>query len=178
MLEQLNEDDILLYVDCGCVLQPKAAQRIKEYADMISKASGKSVLGMELPFKENEWTSSAIFDHFGITPEDERWKSNQILTGMHMYRKCKESLEFIEAWLDVAKNYPRLFTDENNEESKRRNPAFIENRHDQSVLSILLKSPPYKNTAQIIKEEIELADVYTPKQDPSVLPILASRKKE
>lgn len=178
MLEQLNEDDILLYVDCGCVLQPKGAERIKEYAEMISKASGKSVLGMELPFKESSWTSSAIFDHFGVTPEDERWNSNQILTGMHMYRKCKESLDFIDAWLDTAKNHPRLFTDDNNEESKRRIPGFRENRHDQSTFSILIKSPPHKNTAQIINEEIEVATEYLPKADPSSLPIIALRKRD
>lgn len=178
MLDKMKEDDILLYVDCGCTLQPKGAQRIKEYAEMISKASGKSILGMELPFKENIWTSSSIFDHFGITPEDERWTSNQILTGMHMYRKCKESLQFIEAWLDVAKKHPRLFTDDDNNESKRRHPPFMENRHDQSIFSILIKSPPHKANAHVITEEIELSSEYLPKADISILPIIASRKKE
>lgn len=178
MLNQLNEDDILLYVDCGCTLQPKGAPRIKEYAEMISKASGKSILGMELPFKENIWTSSAIFEHFGITPEDERWNSNQILTGTHMYRKCKESLDFIEAWLEIAKKHPRLFTDDNNNESKQRNPAFMENRHDQSIFSILLKTPPHKNTAHIINEEIERSADYLLKPDPSALPISALRKRD
>jgi hypothetical protein len=178
MLTQLNEDDILLYVDCGCTLQPKGAQRIKEYAEMISKASGKSILGMELPFKGSSWTSSAIFDHFGVTPEDERWNSNQILGGTHMYRKCKESLDFIDAWLDIAMNHPRLFTDDDNEESKRRIPGFRENRHDQSIFTILIKSPPHKGNAHIINEEIELSSEYLPKPDSSILPIIASRKKE
>ena len=178
MLQQLNQDDILLYVDCGCTLQPKGAQRIKEYAEMISKASGKSILGMELPFKESLWTSSAIFDHFGVTPEDERWNSNQILTGTHMYRKCKESLDFIDAWLDIAMNHPRLFTDDDNEESKRRFPGFMENRHDQSIFSILIKSPPHKGNAHVINEEIEFSSDYLPKPDTSILPIVASRKKE
>jgi hypothetical protein len=178
MLSKLNEDDILLYADAGCVLQPKGVPRLKEYFEMISKASGKSIIGMRLPFPEQKWTSSAIFEHFGLTPEDERWTTNQLLGGVSMYRKCKESLEFVSAWLKMAKEHPRLFTDENNEESKVKNPGFTQNRHDQSIFSILLKSPPYKDSAVIMDEEIELAAEYLPKADPSALPILASRKKD
>jgi hypothetical protein len=177
MLNKLNEDDILLYADAGCTLQPKGVPRLKEYVEMISKASGKSIIGMRLPFPERLWTSSAIFEHFGLTPEDERWTTNQLLGGVSMYRKCKESLEFVSAWLKKAMEHPRLFTDENNEESKVKNPGFTQNRHDQSVFSILLKSPPYKDSAVIINEEIEVGGEYLPKPDASALPIIASRKK-
>jgi len=173
MLTRLNEDDILLYADAGCSLQPVGLPRLKEYVEMISKSSGKSVLGMMLPHPEQKWTSSAIFEHFGLTPEDERWTSNQILATVSMYRKCKESLEFVNAWVKEAMEHPKLFTDENNQESKVKNPGFIENRHDQSIFSILIKSSPYKDCAVIINEEIETAGKNVTK-----FPIYAKRKRE
>jgi hypothetical protein len=173
MLTQLNENDILLYADAGCSLQPVAVSRLKEYVEMISTSSGKSVLAMRLPHPEQKWTSLAIFDHFGLTPEDDRRTSNQILATVSMYRKCKESLDFIDAWLEMAKKNPRLFTDDNNEETKRKNPEFMENRHDQSIFSLLIKSPPHKDYAVIFDEEIEIAG-----KNISKFPIFAARKKE
>jgi len=173
MLNQMKEDDILLYADAGCALQPVGLSRLKEYIDMISKASGKCILAMRLEFPENNWTSSAIFEHFGIQPEDERATSNQILATVSMYRKCKETMALVSAWLKVAMEHPELFTDKDNDESKKKRPAFTENRHDQSIFSVLLKSPPHSESTVIIDEEIEARD-----KNISKFPIFAGRSRD
>jgi hypothetical protein len=49
--------------------------------------------------------------------------------------------------------------------------------HSPRKNAILLKSPPYKDSAVIINEEIEVGGEYLPKPDASALPIIASRKK-
>lgn len=172
MLNQLKEDDILLYADAGCALQPVGLPRLKEYIDMISKASGKCILAMRLEYPENNWTSSAIFEHFGIQPEDERATSNQILATVSMYRKCKESMALVSAWLKVAMEYPELFTNKDHNESKKKRPEFSENRHDQSIFSVLLKSPPHSDNTVIIDEEIEARD-----KNVSKFPIFAGRSR-
>jgi len=175
MLSKLKEDDILLFVDAGCILQPAGLPRMKEYVDMISKDSGKCmlVMSLEIEFPENNWTSSAIFEHFGVPSENARATSAQVITGMSMYRKCKESMALVAAWLKTAMEHPELFTDKFNEESKVKRPAFTENRHDQSVFSILVKSPPHNDHVLIIHEEIEGRNKNLSKR-----PIIAARKKE
>lgn len=175
MLNQLKEDDILLYVDAGCVLQPAGVPRLKEYIDMISKGSGKSVLAMRLEFPEYQWTSANIFDHFDIQPQNERAKSTQILTGTSMYRKCNESMALVSAWLKMAMEHPELFTDKHNQEKQAKREGFIQNRHDQSIFSILVKSPPHNATVAVIDEEIEGRNKTIPVDK---IPILAARKKD
>jgi len=52
-------------------------------------------------------------------------------------RKCKGSMDLIDKWLDTMVNHFDLVNDS---PSKLPNhPAFIENRHDQSVFSLLCK---------------------------------------
>jgi len=175
MLNQLKEDDILVYADAGCDLNPAGVPRLNEYVKMISKDSGKCVLAMSLEkeFPENNWTTSAIFDHFGIPPENARAISAQVVTGASIYRKCKESMALVSAWLKTAMENPELFTDKFNEEAKVRRPAFTENRHNQSIFSVLVKSPPHSDHVLIIDEEIEGRN-----KNLSKLPISAARKKD
>jgi hypothetical protein len=86
-----------------------------------------------------------------------------------MYRKCKESTELVQKWLDVAKRRPDLFTDKYNEESKQRNPEFQDNRHDQSIFSMIVHTEPYSKTCKVIDEEVE--------GDYGSNPIIATRKR-
>jgi hypothetical protein len=134
-------------------------QRLKESIDMVGPSTGKSVFAMRLlGHPENVWTSQPIFDYFNVDKGDEAYSSVQIVTGVHIYRKCEQSVNMVKKWLDVAINRPDLFTDDHNAETKKVNPTFNENRHDQSIFSVILKTEPYKATAVIIDQEIEPGD--------------------
>jgi hypothetical protein len=189
MLSKLKENDILLYADAGCTLRPEGIARLKEYAEMISPTTKKSVLGMRLVnnntpygpdgFLEKKWTASPVFEYFKETLDGTIANSGQVLSGFVMCRKCPESLEVIGKWLEVAKTRPDLFTDRHNEESKKLNPDFKENRHDQSILSMVLQTAPYKDTCVIIGEEIE--DIFGTPTDERLKkdnPVYASRIKK
>ena len=165
MLSKLKENDILLYADAGCTLHQEGIPRLKEYAEMISPKSNKAVLAMRLldgttygpgGFLEKKWTSMRIFEYFKETLDGTIANSSQILSGFIMCRKCPESLKVIGKWLDVAKTRPDLFTDRHKEESKKLNPDFKDNRHDQSILSMIVQTAPYKDKCVIIDEEIEV----------------------
>lgn len=165
MLSKLNTDDILVYADAGCTLQPVGVPRLKEYAEMISPKSGKSILAMRLldgtkygpgGFLQKKWTSTPIFEYFNQAIDGEFANSSQILCGVVICRKCPESEKVIGRWLEVARSRPDLFTDRHNEESKKSNPAFIDNRHDQPIFSMIVQTPPYNEYCKIIDEEIEV----------------------
>jgi hypothetical protein len=180
MLSKISDNEYILYADAGCTLQKSGLPRLYEYIKMIASESGKSVLTMQLktgksvPNKlklhEKRWTSSAIFDYFNVPIDGEIGNSEQILSGFILCRKSTESVNIIQKWLDVAQTRPDLFTDQYNNESQQKYPEFHENRHDQSILSMTVKTEPYKKTVVIIPEEIE--DLTITKS-----PVIASRKK-
>ena len=179
MLQKLNDNDILLYVDSGCSLNKNGIPRLYEYTDMISPSSGYSVLAMRLktgktcPTKLTNkiWTSSKIFEYFGISLNSTIATSDQILSGVSMYRKCPESISLVREWLGIAESRPDLFSDKYHEESKKKNKEYRENRHDQSIFTIIVQQPQYNKTVKIIEEEIE-------KNTKVLAPVTATRHRE
>jgi hypothetical protein len=178
MLSKVSDNEYILYADAGCTLQKSGLPRLYEYIKMIAPESGKSVLTMNLisnksadyELHEKRWTSSAIFDYFNVPINSKIGNSEQILSGFILHRKCSESINMIQKWLDVAQTRADLFTDQYNNESKEKYPEFHENRHDQSIFSMIVKIKPYNNTVVIIPEEIEDATI-------TKSPVIASRKK-
>lgn len=187
MLSKLSEGDILIYADAGCTLQPTGVPRLKEYVEMISPKSTKSVLAMRLldgttygpgGFLLKKWSSTPVFEYFKEPLDGEIAKSNQILAGVIVCRKCEESEKVIGRWLEVAMTRPDLFTDKYNEDSKKSNPDFKDNRHDQPIWSMIVQLPPYNKYCAIIDEEIEV-DHGTPTTEKirKTSAIIATRRK-
>ena len=177
-LQTMNPDDILLYADAGCTLQTAGVPRLKEYAKMISPDTSKSVLVMRLRDQvAKKWITTEIFEHFGIKMDDPIVGLNQVLGGVNMFRKCPEAIQVVQRWLDTAMKRPDLFTDKYNEASKKTNPDFIENRHDQSILTPIVQTPPSVSACLIIDEEIEkTSQPVRPDEYFADKPIVASRK--
>jgi len=171
MLSKLNDNDYLLYADAGCVLNKNYTQGLKDYIKTISIESGKSIFAMVLKdLPEYHWTTTAVFDHFGIDKDSDIYKSNQVLATISIYRKSRDSMAFVKAWLDTAISNPELFTDDYNEETKRETPEFKEARHDQSIFSVLIKSEPHRQHTVFFDDEVD---------DPGVnRPIKAMRKRD
>ena len=167
-MKMLNNNDYLVYSDAGSRLNSSGVDRLKEYIEMIKPETGKSILAMELAgFKESVWTTSEIFNYFDV--EDNIKNSSQIIATVVIFRKSSESLNMIDKWLETAVKKPLIFTDHYNDEARRLNPEFRDNRHDQSIFSIILKQEPYKSNTVIIGDEV---DSQLPKN-----PILALRLK-
>jgi hypothetical protein len=179
-LEMMDDNDILLYADSGCTLQPAGLPRLKEYVNMISLDTGKSVLVMRLRDQvAKKWITTEILNYFGIQMDDPILDLNQIIGGINMFRKCPESIQVVQRWLDTAMKRPDLFTDIHNEASKKTNPDFIENRHDQSILTPIVQTPPSASVCVIIDEEIEKFTKPKPERPDEFFddkPILAARK--
>jgi hypothetical protein len=179
MLNKLNENDILVYADSGCTLQKSGSNRLNEYINMISSSTIYSVLAMQLKsgkhdsnsLKSKVWTSSPIFDYFNINLNSTIANNDSVLATTIILRKSPESLSVIRKWLDVAEQKPDLFTDKYNDDSKLKNPEFKENRHDQSIFSIIVQIEPYNKYVKVIEEEIEgKCDIK--------MPICATRKRQ
>lgn len=70
-------------------------------------------------------------------------ESKQIESGKLFVRKCQESVDFIQEWLDlcIENNYKFVNDDLDGE---KQVTGFLEHRHDQSILSALIKKRNWK----------------------------------
>ncbi|MBB5620656.1 hypothetical protein HDE69_001705 [Pedobacter cryoconitis] len=165
VLESLNEDDILIYCDAGCMINSNGKERFKEYIEML-RQSETGCISFELPHKEREYTKQEAFDYFG--PQEDVINSNQLMATVIMLRKCPHVTHLINKWYAVLCENPLLFTDDKNEADQHK--EFIDHRHDQSVFSILRKI--YQS--EIIPDETYFLDFIREGQP---YPIWAARLK-
>lgn len=145
ILEEMNNDDIIVYVDAGSQLNIEGLERLKEYLDIV-KESKYGSLAFELPYIEKNWTKSDIFVHFNVLKDKRITHSWQLMATAFILRKCEHTIKMVNDWYDVMSNY-ELINDSPSIEKNFRD--FIENRHDQSIFSIIRKI----NGTEIITDE-------------------------
>jgi hypothetical protein len=86
---------------------------------------------------EHAWTTEKIFTFFNVSHNnhDIRTSGQYIATAMIMQKR-----PHLRKWLDLIwqalKDDEWLFSDKYNEEAKRNDQDFRDNRHDQSVASV------------------------------------------
>jgi len=141
---KIKENDILLYMDAGSTLNKKGKKRFYEYINMLNN-SDTGILSIQMSgnkgpgslCKEKEWTIKQIFDYFNVSLDSELAYSGQLLGGIFMLKKNKNSNKYINKLKQVLQDNPLLFTDYYNRQ--KQHPEFKDNRHDQSISSILRK---------------------------------------
>ena len=149
-LDLMNDNDVLHYCDMGCHLRMTENKRFKEYINIL-ESNGKGILAFQykeilnlnlknltFPLREEfKFTKSDLFEYFKVIKNREVTHTPQFWAGNIFLKKNNFTDKFVQNWLDVFKNRFDLIDDT---ESKIENfPKFIENRHDQSVFSILCK---------------------------------------
>ncbi len=141
-LNSLPENAILLYLDVGCHFNPKGKKRLNNYFneilmdDLGVKAFPVSILHRERGV-ERRWTKGDIFDFFSCRDSMLVTHTAQIESGHIFIRKCHSSVKFIKEWYQAYEDHYSFATDSPSESNNF--PDFIENRHDQSIFSILFK---------------------------------------
>jgi len=165
VLETLDDDDILIYCDAGCMINDNGAERFNEYIELLME-SESGCIGFELPHREIEYTKREVFDHFGSA--EELILSNQLMATVIMLRKCPHATMLINKWYEALCENPLLFTDDKDDTAQYAD--FIDHRHDQSIFSILRKT--YQS--EIIPDETYFLDFIREGQP---YPIWATRLK-
>ena len=96
-----------------------------------------SVWMHKLNYKERLYTKR---DAFVLMNCDKPYyyNTNQFMAGIQIYKKTNFTVKFIQEWLNYCQD-ERIITDKKNVMGKKNYPGFIENRHDQTILSLLIK---------------------------------------
>lgn len=168
ILDRLDDGDFLIYADAGCSINPYGEKRFYEYLD-IATESPLGIMAFQEEGLESTWTKGDVFDYFNVYNKDDFKNHPQVATTTFIIRKCWKSVQFVNEWFYVCNNQYDLATDKPSEIPNY--PDFIENRHDQSVFSVM--SLLY-NMAVVPVTEIFSEDGYANMQQ---YPIWATRYK-
>lgn len=168
-LHEIEDGDILIYLDAGCTINMKGKERLLEYIHMIEHHNGIPLLSFQMGFIEKHWTTKEIFDYFNISLDDPIANSGQYLDGILIMKKTPSVIECIRRWKQVIYDNPLLFTDHYNKHQAR---YFKDNRHEQSIFSVLRKCD---NTV-IIPDETYFKPHWNSRKALSV-PFWATRKR-
>lgn len=132
-LEEINDNDILIYLDAGCVLNKEGNERFNEYIEILN-TSEEGIISFQLKHKEKNWTTEEIFRYFGAN--DQIKESGQLVGTIRIMKKNSNLMKMIALEDKALHMSPLMFTDHYN---KKQNPYFKDNRHDQSIFSVIRK---------------------------------------
>ena len=140
-LSTLNENDILLYVDGRSGLR-KTGQPIKWLNNFILE-NHFDIACWQMIHKEMSWTNGDIISAFDLDLNSKLIKTGQFASTFHAWRKNIRSLTFLNEWFNFLLDNQEICRDEDSKKSNHK--KFIENRHDQSVFSMMVKTKISKN---------------------------------
>ena len=146
-LNEIQYDDILIYIDAGFTININGKDRFFEYIELINN-SDYNILSFQLNENENVWTINEIFNLFNISDKDEIYSSKQLVGGLRFFKKTENSINLLNTLTEIIYNNSLLITDKYN--SKQNNNFFKDNRHDQSISSVFYKK---HNATIILKDE-------------------------
>jgi len=134
-LNKINENDILIFIDAGCTINKQGEKRFYEYIEMLN--DDNPIISFQLQHLEYKWTTKEIFEYFNVLDNDKITNSEQVMTATLIMKKNDKLLKLMKLWETTLQDNPLLFTDYYNKNQLDNN--FIENRHDQSIFSVIRK---------------------------------------
>ena len=165
-LERYPSIKILFYCDAGTHIQESGRDRLLEYIEILT-ASPYNILAFQFtqitPYIKNIfdgwvpettygytsenlfescWTKGDMFDAFCIKEDHPYAQSPQNGGGLFAVKNNVEIRSFLRKWIQDTENKPHLFNDDPSILPNFR--GFIENRHDQSYLSLSAKIMGYE----------------------------------
>lgn len=133
-LESIPENEVLLYVDSGCELNKNGLEKLQQYYQECVETEGV-FFTLDLP--EIQWTKMDTYRHI-IGDNDEYMMTRQIISGIFFLKNTSMMRDLVKNWMDICVEDGGKYLDDSRS-SLSNDSIFIENRHDQSILSLLLK---------------------------------------
>ena len=132
MTEKLNYGDYLIYADAG-ILYMNSSHLLFDFM----KKQKANMWAYKLTVLEKTYTKR---DAFILMDADTPYyyDTNQYMAGIQIYKKTKHTIKFIQEYLHYSQDQ-RIVTDDPNTLGKENYPGFKDNRHDQTVFSLLIK---------------------------------------
>jgi hypothetical protein len=164
-LKEIDEGDILIYLDAGCTIHRMADKRFYEYIRMLDT---KCMIAFQMHHVEKHYTTKEIFEYFNVLEREDITETGQHLGGIRIMKNNQETRSIMQLEYDTYKANKLLVTDHYN---STQEPYFVDNRHEQSVFSVITK---LNNNVMVLQDETDRSDRKIRKN----FPFFASRIKD
>jgi len=131
--EYINENDIILYLDCGCEINIYGKERFIEYLDLTNKYNN---LAFYMGCIEKQYTKMDLFKYMNTSIEN--MNNGQLTGNVIFFKKNNDNLKFLKELNDLYK-YNNYHLVDDSSSIELNDESFIEHRHDQSCYSLLIK---------------------------------------
>lgn len=137
-LNRISEGDLLVYTDAGTVLNINGKEKLCNYLKTVENSEYGRMCNDGYPLLlEKDWTKGDLFDYFNVRDDSMIYNTVQRGAGVFIIKKNIDNINFVARWLKVFEDNFSLIDD--TPSNSPNFDGFKENRHDQSVLSILSK---------------------------------------
>ena len=130
-METLNNDDILLYLDCGCELNINKKNILNTYFELVKN---EYIIGTKISI-EKYWNKMDLLLKLDMI-DDKYLDTPMHQAGLILFNVCDKTRDLVNKWYELSSDYHNI--DDSNSISKNLD-CFIEHRHDQSIFSLLTK---------------------------------------
>jgi hypothetical protein len=130
-IENMKNDDILLYLDCGCEIDIRKKNIISEYFEIVKRDH----IVCAFTFHEKEWTKMDLL--IELEAVDDRYLNTcQHQAGAILFLISDKTRILINKWYELSCDYHLI---DDSESINTNLDCFKEHRHDQSIFSLLTK---------------------------------------
>lgn len=150
ILKKIKDNDIIQYLDIGFHINKTISNRFFEYLDLLNQKETNILAFQYYPLKNNilndtqfplreefKYTKGDLFKYFNKLEDQSITHTAQFSAGNFFIKKSKITENFLLKWIEVFEKRFDLIDD--TPSTEKNFPGFIENRHDQSVFSLLCK---------------------------------------
>lgn len=170
-LSLVNTNDIVFYLDAGCELNLLGFNRFNNYIDIANKSQFLAFYLNGTNYDIRRWTKNILLSKFNISSDSPILNEPQIEAGCLFIKANDITKYFIRNWQSVSTEKNYIFSNDIIGEDEDTN--FIEHRHDQSILTLLLyKSLDFGTT---IRNENYFPSLWHNNIHPTYMPIAAMR---
>ena len=131
-MKQLEDGDMILYIDCGCELDIQEKEFLEFYMETVKK---DKILGCNTFCLEEKWNKRDVI-HLLDMNNSPHLKTFQHEAGALLILVCPETRELVDQWYDVSCTYHNI---DDSPSILMETDIFKEHRHDQSIFSLLTK---------------------------------------
>lgn len=163
--------DIVLYLDAGFELNPLGLNRFKDYLDITNRLDFLSFYLNGNNYSIRQWTKKSLLNEFNMNYDSAFINQPQIEAGCIFIKSSADSLFFIKQWQHYSTTNNYLYS--NDIISNFEDDLFIEHRHDQSIMTLLLNR--MSNFGVTIRNENYFPECWMNNFHPADLPLAALR---
>ena len=132
-LDIIDYGDILVYSDAGNTINANGKKKFDEYINYLNQKDIDSIF-FQMAHLEKTWTKMDLIDYLDAY---ELLETGQLTACSFLIKKTERTVNLIKKWNNICLNNKNFIDD--SVSKKGNDNTFMDHRHDQSVLSILVK---------------------------------------